>query len=155
MDLDRTNAMLENTMDRTDFFSKSKIDDDKEIKKATLVAKMANIHINTAKTKLGAIRILGYKDNLNKMKGSLHLSPQCDALDARKMGTVVHEATASPKTMKMLSDGTTFATDSFQRKGAKVQRREVQGALLRRDPAPKALNFAPSRPCDFASEKYP
>lgn len=67
MDLGRTEELFDITIRRADFKSKDPFNGDEDIRKAGLVVKMGNVHINTAKTKISAIRMIGYIDNTRKL----------------------------------------------------------------------------------------
>lgn len=62
MDLERTDKLFDISIERTEFTKGGSMSAD-DIKKANIMVKIGNMHINTAKTKLGAIRIAGYLDN--------------------------------------------------------------------------------------------
>ena len=82
MDLERTNELFDITIARADFKSKEPFKDDNDIKKARVVVQMGNIHINTAKTKMSAIRLIGYQNNLSQLKNAV----QRKVRNARKYG---------------------------------------------------------------------
>lgn len=71
LDLTRTDKILETMIDRSDFYNKEKFDENGDIKKARLVVGAGNLHINTARAKLGALRMVGYQDNLGKLKATV------------------------------------------------------------------------------------
>jgi hypothetical protein len=62
MDVNRTDELFDIAITRTEFKKPGSMDE-MDIKKANIMIKVGNLHINTAKTKLGAIRIAGYLDN--------------------------------------------------------------------------------------------
>lgn len=82
MDLERTGELFDITIARADFKSKELFKDDNDIKKARVVVQMGNIHINTAKTKMSAIRLIGYQNNLSQLKHAV----QRKVRNSRKYG---------------------------------------------------------------------
>ena len=67
MDLDRTDKLFDASITSADSLSKEPYTED-SIKKQRLVIGFGNLHVNSAKVKLGAIRMNGYVDSTKSLK---------------------------------------------------------------------------------------
>lgn len=69
MDLARTDALFDATLEKVKALDDTiPYDTELEVKKGRLAIAAGNIHVNSAKVKLGALRLLGYRDSLRKTK---------------------------------------------------------------------------------------
>lgn len=70
MDLDRTDKLFSSSIDKAGSLTKGEYREE-DIKKQRLVIGFGNLHVNTAKVKMSAVRLMGYRDNLAKLKQNI------------------------------------------------------------------------------------
>lgn len=68
MDLSKTEGIFDSLIVRSRINDKSLPFDDAEIKKAKAVIGAGNLHVSSARVKVGALRLVGYTDSLAKLK---------------------------------------------------------------------------------------
>lgn len=67
MDTDRTNGLFDSSIKRSGALIGEEYTLD-DLKKMKIVLGAGNLHVNTAKTKMGAIKLLGYRNSLDETK---------------------------------------------------------------------------------------
>jgi len=67
MDVGRTNGLFDASINRAESLKKEPYTEE-DIKKQRLVIGFGNLHINTAKTKLSAVRMFGYRNTQRLLK---------------------------------------------------------------------------------------
>lgn len=70
MDVSRTNDLFDSSIKRSGANSDEKYSE-ADLKQMRTIIGFGNLHINTAKVKLGVARLRGYRDNVSKMKQSI------------------------------------------------------------------------------------
>ncbi len=70
MNLDRTEGLFDASIKKAKALETAEYTPD-DIKKSRLVIGFGNLHLNTARTKLSAIRFLGYQNNLKAIKDAV------------------------------------------------------------------------------------
>ncbi len=70
MDLERTDKLFNSAIERSDSHSSVKYTEE-DIKKQRVVIGFGNLHIGTAKVKLGMERMRGYRDSIRGIKQSI------------------------------------------------------------------------------------
>lgn len=68
MDLSKTGDIFDSLIERSKVNNKGLPLDEAEIKKVKTVLGAGNLHVNAARVKVGALRLVGYRDNLSKLK---------------------------------------------------------------------------------------
>ncbi len=70
LDLQRTDELFDITITRADYKTKKLFTDD-DVKIARLVIQAGNLHVNSAKVKLGALRLVGYRDTSKQLEKTI------------------------------------------------------------------------------------
>lgn len=70
MDLKKTEELFDKSIERGESLKGGSYTD-KDIKNQRLVLGFGNLHINTAKVKMAAVRFLGYRDAMQKTKNAV------------------------------------------------------------------------------------
>lgn len=68
MNLDRTDAVFDALVKRSKITDTSLPLDEMGIKQTRAVISSGNLHVATARAKLSALKIVGYRDNMDKLK---------------------------------------------------------------------------------------
>lgn len=63
MDMDRTDGLFKTSIERAESLKKRAYSE-KDVKTQNIVIKFGNLHVNTAKAKMSAVRLLGYKKSI-------------------------------------------------------------------------------------------
>ena len=71
MDLDRTNKVFNQTIEKTGYNGSKPMDDELEVKKARILIAAGNLHVHTAKTAISAIRLSGYRSDMEGIKNAV------------------------------------------------------------------------------------
>lgn len=69
--LDRTEKIFDTVIERTDLHTKDKVKTPDDLRKIQTVLKAGNLHVNSARIHLSAIRFVGYMDNMRKLKDAV------------------------------------------------------------------------------------
>ena len=67
LDTDRTNKLFESSIKSSDAYS-GKPYGENTLKAARMTVNFGNLHVNTARTKISVIRLLGYRDAISRIK---------------------------------------------------------------------------------------
>ena len=70
LDLDRTNKLFDISIVKSGAEDVTPYDE-KSLRASKLTLGFGNLHVNTAKTKVGILRLIGYQDNLKKIKDNV------------------------------------------------------------------------------------
>lgn len=70
LDVDRTNELFEAGITRSDALSTEQFNES-NLKGFKAALGAGNLHVNTARAKMSAIRLVGYRDSLAAMKGAI------------------------------------------------------------------------------------
>lgn len=70
MDLTRTDELFNSSIKRAGSNEEGKYTEE-DIKKQRVVIGFGNLHIKTAQTKISAIRLTGYRDNIKQLKNNV------------------------------------------------------------------------------------
>lgn len=71
MDLSRTGEIFDSLIHRSKIHDKALPFDEAEIKKAKAVLGAGNLHVNSARVKIGALRLVGYRENLGRLQAAI------------------------------------------------------------------------------------
>ena len=82
LDTGRTNEIFDSMIVRSSINDRSKVLDESAVKQARVVIGSGNLHVNTSRAKMSAIRMVGFTDGMVKTK----LAVQRKIRNARKYG---------------------------------------------------------------------
>lgn len=68
LNTDRTDEIFDSMIVRSDINNKKNALDENAVKQARVVIGAGNLHVNTSRAKMTAIRMVGYTDSLTKTK---------------------------------------------------------------------------------------
>lgn len=70
LDVKRTDELFDASIKSADALA-GRLYDENSLKAARMTVNFGNLHVNTAKTKLSAVRLIGYRNEANKLKQNI------------------------------------------------------------------------------------